>query len=168
MSRSDLLKAHMDAVRSVTTTNDKLTISDSTEVLKKPQLADIISLDPATFGPNDTAKEQVKDSGWRFTSTTGSSSFTGFYIIGSTINELGTAPGNYVFECMLRGNLQLHKIGAESSGLIYANISLNETKWKKLRFPFYWQAMGNFDFYGTPTSKSQWFEIKQPCFIKMG
>lgn len=166
MGVSDLLKAHMDAVRSVTTTSDKLSISDATSILKEPQLADAYSIDPGTFWENQARKEQVKDSAWRFTSAVSNAYNVGFYIPSDAIKNTGATTGDYMFECMIRGTVSLNRIGEEGQNQIIVDRLFNESRWKVLRFPFAWSG-GVFDFYGNRFPMGEWFEISQPRFIKM-
>lgn len=166
MSASEILKAHMDAVRSVTTTSDKLSISDATKVLKEPQLAEAFSIDPATFWENQAEKKKMEDSVWRFTSTVSNAYNVGFYILSDAIKNTGATTGNYMFECMIRGTVSLNRIGEESQNQITVDLLFNESRWKVLRFPFAWSG-GTFDFYGNHLPMGEWFEISQLRFIKM-
>lgn len=162
MSVNDLLKAHMDAVRNITPTNDKLSISDATEMLKKPQLADAFPLDTSNLTANQ-ADHQSKNGIDRVTSLVNNHN-VGVYL--SYPNELSSK--NCIFECLIRGTFILNRLGDEGSRLIYQgqDIHLDEKTWKILRVPFHCTLNSAFDLYGNAT-KGQWFEISQPCFVKM-
>ena len=158
MSVNDLLKAHMDAVRNITPTNDKLSISDATEILKKPQLVDTISF--TNLIPNQATMQVLDNGTYRYTSTAEN------WNVGGYIGSYTIKPGPYIFECMIRGDFTLTRLAEENSGQIVTKILLDEKKWKILRIPFLSAGKAIFDIYGTVT-KGQWFEVSQLRFIKM-
>lgn len=161
MNVSDVLKAHMDAIRNVTTTDDKLSISDATGILKAPQTASVFLLDSSNMSANQ-ASYQNKDGAHHFTSLVDGNN-VGVYL--SYPSEMSA--DKYVFECLVRGNLILNRLGDEGTSLIFSDVHFDEKKWKVLRIPFHCTINSAFDLYGTAT-KNQWLEISHPCYIKMG
>lgn len=161
MNASETLKNHMDAVRSVTTTSDKLSIRDATSMLKAPQKAGVFLLDASNTNANQAGYRQNGDA-YRFTSLVDGIN-VGVYL--SYPSEM--KQGSYVFECLIRGNFVLNRIGNEASGLIFEDIPLDEKDWKLFRVPFQCTPNSVFNLYGKAT-KDQWLEINHPYYIEMG
>lgn len=164
MSLNNTMQALMDSVRNITSANDKLGIADATAALKKPTMMAVINSNPMTYWPNQTDREQTDDLRAKFTATVGGNN------IGCYIPNMQLTAGRYIFECGIRGNLALNRLGEENQNLIIIADSLvpDATQWQKLRIPFKWSASGlAFDLYGI-ASKGQWFEIDRPCFIEVG
>ncbi len=158
------MKAHMDAVRSITNANDKLGLVDATAALKAPTMMAVIDSNPMSYWTNLTNREQTDDLRAKFIAMTDGEN------IGCYLPNAQLTAGRYIFECSIRGNLALNRFGEENQNLIIItdNLVPDATQWQKVRIPFKWSASGlAFDFYGIG-SKGQWFEIDRPCFIKVG
>ena len=165
MGISEKMTGLMNAVRSVANADDKLSINDAISILKEPVLMSTVNPDLTTYVPNQADIEVTADSRVKFASTVDGINI-GCYL--PDCANIGLRSGNYIFECLIRGNLILTRFGDENGGLIFTNIILDENQWKKLRVPFFCSGTNSaFDIYGKG-SKDQWFEIDHPYFVKLG
>lgn len=162
MSAVEMLTDLMNGVRNKYAVQDKLSVSDATNILNESGLRTVIDLD-ANLSWNNCSYAKTDDGTKVVCSSDDPHGITGFYIF---YDKKRIITGKrYSFSALVKGNMEINKVGSEGPHLITLSQKLNPNNWSLLVFNFI--AGGDFIFY-CKAKKGDWLEIKDMYFSELG
>lgn len=161
MSLNDTMTSLMDAVRKKYALTGKLSVSDATGYIDKPELSNVVNGNFA-WQANNSISSTTNGAFRMVSNSTDNNGITGAFMY---YDHQKIIPGKrYRLDTLIRGNMVLAAIGEEINANKKLNVQLTDN-WQWLSFSFI--AVDNIIIYSR-SKKDDWMELKNWTFSELG